>query len=152
MKRIMRISLIPIVAIILASCNDTPDKAIQQQAEQILSSYPNASVEVKEGVLTLKGNFDTSKDKAEVLQELRKIKDAQSVKDEASSLEDLIKDTDISPEDLQKVIDLAKDFPSIQVEVVDGKLTLTGKASSTQDKIIRRSLPTLDIDYNYTVQ
>lgn len=152
MKRLIRINLISILALMLVGCDANSDEALQQQAEQIISAYPNASVEVKDGVLTLKGNFDTSKDKAEALQKLNKIKDTQTVKDEAASLEDLIKDTSISPEDLQKVIDLAKDFPSIQVEVVDGKLTLTGKASSTQDKIIRRSLPTLDIDYNYTVQ
>ncbi|MEG2509522.1 MAG: BON domain-containing protein, partial [Chryseobacterium sp.] len=51
--------------------------------------------------------------------------------------------------------DALKDFPTVNVEVVNGELTLTGNVSSAQARKIKESVDALKVGkvkFNYTVK
>ncbi len=61
----------------------------------------------------------------------------------------------VDPANVQKVQDALKDFPSVQAEVINGELTLTGNVSAAQARQIKMSVDALQVgkvNYNYTVK
>ena len=61
----------------------------------------------------------------------------------------------VDPAIEQKVKDALKDFPSVNVGVVNGELTLTGNVSQTQARKIKESVDALKVgkvNFNYTVK
>jgi len=137
------------------------DADLQTQATTIVTSNPNASVEVKDGVAHLSGTFATQADKDAMITKLKAVNGVKEVMDmstvapAAPAAAPIETTTAVDPAVQQKVQDAVKDFPSVKVEVVNGELTLTGTVSSTQARKIKESVDALKVgkvNYNYTVK
>lgn len=137
------------------------DADLQTQATTIVTSNPNASVEVKDGVAHLSGTFadQASKDamitKLKAVNGVKEVMDMSTIAPAAPAVAPVQTTTAIDPAVQQKVQDAVKDFPSVKVEVVNGELTLTGTVSSTQARKIKESVDALKVgkvNYNYTVK
>lgn len=136
------------------------DADLQTQATTIVTSNPNASVEVKDGVAHLSGTFADEQSKNAMIAQLKTVNGIKDVMDmtkiEAPTAVAPVETTSaVDPAVQQKVQDALKDFPSVKVEVVNGELTLTGTASSTQARKIKESVDALKVgkvNYNYTVK
>jgi hyperosmotically inducible protein len=119
------------------------DAELQTQATTVVTSNPNASVEVKDGTAHLSGTFDDQASK--------------DVMDMSTIAAPVVVETvsAVDPAVQQKVTDAVKDFPSVKVEVVNGELTLTGNVSPEQARKIKMSVDALKagkVNYNYTVK
>ncbi len=136
------------------------DADLQTQATTIVTSNPNASVEVKDGVAHLSGTFTDEQSKNAMIAQLKTVNGIKDVMDmtkiEAPVAVAPVETTSaVDPAVQQKVQDALKDFPSVKVEVVNGELTLTGTASSTQARKIKESVDALKVgkvNFNYTVK
>ena len=137
------------------------DADLQTQATTIVTSNPNASVEVKEGVAHLSGTFADQASKDAMIAQLKAVKGVKEVMDmstiaAAMPTTPAVETTSaVDPAAQKKVQDAVKDFPSVKVEVVNGELTLTGNVSSLQARKIKESVDALKVgkvNYNYTVK
>ena len=137
------------------------DADLQTQATTIVTSNPNASVEVKDGVAHLSGTFANQADKDAMITKLKAVSGVKEVMDmstiapAAPVAAPVQTTTAVDPAVQQKVQDAVKDFPSVKVEVVNGELTLTGTVSSTQARKIKESVDALKVgkvNFNYTVK
>lgn len=136
------------------------DAELQTQATTIVTSNPNASVEVKDGVAHLSGTFADEQSKNAMIAQLKTVNGIKDVMDmtkiEAPAPVAPVETTSaVDPAIQKKVQDALKDFPSVKVEVVNGELTLTGTASSTQARKIKESVDALKVgkvNFNYTVK
>ncbi|MPS65143.1 MAG: transporter [Chryseobacterium sp.] len=136
------------------------DAELQTQATTIVTSNPNASVEVKDGVAHLSGTFADEQSKNAMIAQLKTVNGIKDVMDmtkiEAPAPVAPVETTSaVDPAVQKKVQDALKDFPSVKVEVVNGELTLTGTASSTQARKIKESVDALKVgkvNFNYTVK
>lgn len=137
------------------------DADLQTQATTLVTSNPSASVEVKNGEAHLSGTFETQEAKDAMITQLKAIPGIKNVHDMATvapatpAAAPVETQSAVAPEVQQKVKDALKDFPSVKVEVVNGELTLTGTASSTQARKIKESVDALKVgkvNFNYTVK
>ncbi|MGV8915534.1 MAG: BON domain-containing protein [Kaistella sp.] len=131
------------------------DTELQTQATTIVTSNPNASVEVKEGTAHLSGTFADQESKDAMIASLKAIPGVKDVMDMSTVEAPIEIVSAVDPAVQQKVTDAVKDFPSVNVEVVNGELTLTGNVSSAQAKQIKMSVDALQagkVNYNYTVK
>ncbi|MDF2932361.1 MAG: hypothetical protein K0R36_1692 [Chryseobacterium sp.] len=137
------------------------DADLQTSATTIVAANPSATVEVKEGVAHLGGTFASQAEKDAAIKSLKEIKGVKDVHDMATIAEvappppPVETTVAVDPMVQQKVKDALKDFPSVNVEVVNGELTLTGTASSAQARKIKESVDALKVgkvNYNYTVK
>lgn len=133
------------------------DAELQTQATTVITSNPNASVEVKEGTAHLSGTFADQASKDNMIASLKAIPGVKDVHDMSTIAAPVIVDTvsAVDPMVQQKVADAVKDFPSVKVEVVNGELTLTGNVSPEQARKIKMSVDALKVgkvNYNYTVK
>lgn len=137
------------------------DADLQTSATTIVAANPSATVEVKEGVAHLGGTFASQAEKDAAIKSLKEIKGVKDVHDMATiapavtAPDPVTTTTAVDPMVQQKVKDALKDFPSVNVEVVNGELTLTGTASSAQARKIKESVDALKVgkvNYNYTVK
>ncbi|CAD7811629.1 hypothetical protein CHRY9390_02389 [Chryseobacterium aquaeductus] len=137
------------------------DADLQTQATTIVTANPAATVEVKEGVAHLGGTFSSQAEKDAAIKSLKEIKGVKDVHDMATvapvvtAPEPVTTTSAVDPMVQQKVKDALKDFPSVNVEVVNGELTLTGTASSAQARKIKESVDALKVgkvNFNYTVK
>lgn len=120
------------------------DADLQTKATTVVTSNPNASVEVKEGVAHLSGTFATQADKDAMIASLKAIPGVKEVMDMAT-VAPAVEVNAVDPAVLTKVQDAVKDFPSVKAEVVNGELTLTGNVSPQQAKKIKESVDALKI-------
>jgi len=120
------------------------DQDLQTQATTIVTTSPNASVEVKDGVAHLSGTFADQASKDAMIASLKAIPGVKEVMDMASVAPPVVVNS-VDPAVLQKVQDATKDFPSVRVEVVNGELTLSGDVSSAQARKIKESVDALNI-------
>lgn len=136
------------------------DADLQTQATTVVTSTPTATVEIKEGVAHLSGTFPDQASKDAAITQLKAIKGVKDVHDMAK-VEAPLASTPIEnasmvdPAVQQKVKDAVKDFPTVNVEVVNNELTLTGNVSSTQARKIKESVDALKVgkvNFNYTVK
>lgn len=126
------------------------DADLQTQATTVVTSNPNASVEVKEGVAHLSGTFADQQSKDAMIAKLKAISGVKDVMDMSTvaapppppSVETT---SAVDPAVQKKVQDAVKDFPSVKVEVVNGQLTLTGNVSGQQARKIKESVDALKI-------
>lgn len=124
------------------------DADLQTQATTVVTSNPNASVEVKEGVAHLSGTFADPQSKDAMIAKLKAINGIKEVMDMATvaappaPVETTVA---VDPAVQKKVQDAVKDFPSVKVEVVNGELTLTGNVSGLQARKIKESIDALKI-------
>lgn len=134
----------------------TSDAELQTQATTVVTSNPNASVEIKEGQAHLSGTFATQEAKDEMIASLKAIPGITDVHDMSTVEMPVVITTEaVDPANVQKVSDALKDFPSVKSEVVNGELTLTGNVSPEQAKKIKMSVDGLKVgkvNYNYTVK
>ncbi|WBV61491.1 BON domain-containing protein [Chryseobacterium camelliae] len=135
------------------------DADLQTQATTIVTSNPNASVEVKDGVAHLSGTFADEQSKNAMIAQLKTVNGIKEVMDmtkiEAPVAAPVETSSAVDPAVQQKVQDAVKDFPSVKVEVVNGELTLTGNVSSLQARKIKESVDALKVgkvNFNYTVK
>lgn len=135
------------------------DADLQTQATTIVTSNPNASVEVKDGVAHLSGTFADEQSKNAMIAQLKTVNGIKDVMDmtkiEAPVAAPVATSSAVDPAVQQKVQDAVKDFPSVKVEVVNGELTLTGNVSSLQARKIKESVDALKVgkvNFNYTVK
>jgi len=135
------------------------DADLQTQATTIVTSNPNASVEVKDGVAHLSGTFADEQSKNAMIAQLKTVNGIKDVMDmtkiEAPVVAPVETTSAVDPAIQQKVQDAVKDFPSVKVEVVNGELTLTGNVSSVQARKIKESVDALKVgkvNFNYTVK
>ena len=137
------------------------DADLQTSATTIVAANPAATVEVKEGVAHLGGTFASQAEKDAAIKSLKEIKGVKDLHDMATIAEvappppPVETTAAVDPMVQQKVKDALKDFPSVNVEVVNGELTLTGTASSVQARKIKESVDALKVgkvNFNYTVK
>ncbi|MCS4301586.1 MULTISPECIES: BON domain-containing protein [Chryseobacterium] len=136
------------------------DAELQTQATTVVTSNPNASVEVKEGVAHLSGTFADQQSKDAMIAQLKAIKGVKEVMD-MSKVEvtpapaPVETKSAVDPVVQKKVQDAVKDFPTVKVEVINNELTLTGNVSQEQAKKIKQSVDALKVGkvkFNYTVK
>ena len=133
------------------------DAELQTQATTVVTSNPNASVEVKDGTAHLSGTFPDEASRDQMLASLKAIPGIKEVMDMSTIAAAPVVETvsAVDPAVQQKVADAVKDFPSVNVEVVNGELTLTGNVSPEQARKIKMSVDALQagtVNYNYTVK
>lgn len=136
------------------------DADLQTQATTVVTSTPTAAVEIKEGVAHLSGTFPDQSSKDAAITQLKAIKGVKDVHDmakiEAPMATMPVENASmVDPAVQQKVKDALKDFPTVNVEVVNGELTLTGNVSSAQARKIKESVDALKVGkvkFNYTVK
>lgn len=140
------------------SCKkEVNDAELQSQATTIVSSNPNASVEVKEGTAHVTGTFADEASRDQMLASLKAIPGIKDVMDMSTIAAPVLVETVSAgdPAVQQKVQDAVKDFPSVEVQMVNGELTLTGNVSPEQARKIKMSVDALQVgtvNYNYTVK
>lgn len=130
------------------------DADLQTQATTVVTSNPNASVEVKDGQAHLSGTFADQESKDAMIASLKAIPGIKEVHD-MSTVAVVETVSAVDPMVQQKVADAVKDFPSVKVEVVNDELTLTGNVSPEQARKIKMSVDALKVgkvNYNYTVK
>ncbi|GEN68424.1 MULTISPECIES: BON domain-containing protein [Chryseobacterium] len=127
------------------------DADLQTQATTVVTSNPNASVEVKEGVAHLSGTFADQQSKDAMITQLKAISGVKDVMDmstiaaPAPAAAPVETTSAVDPAVQKKVQDAVKDFPTVKVEVVNGQLTLTGNVSGLQARKIKESVDALKI-------
>ncbi|WP_294281235.1 BON domain-containing protein [uncultured Chryseobacterium sp.] len=135
------------------------DADLQTQATTVVTSNPNASVEIKDGVAHLSGTFESQEAKDAMIKQLKAINGVKDVHDMATvapaTMAPVETQSATDPAVQQKVQDALKDFPSVKVQTVNGELTLTGNVSAQQARKIKESVDALKVgkvNYNYTVK
>ncbi len=131
------------------------DAELQTQATTVITSNPNATVEVKDGQAHLSGTFADQESKDSMIASLKAIPGIKDVMDMSTVAPVVVTTAAVDPANVQKVTDALKDFPSVKAEVVNGELTLTGNVSPAQAKQIKMSVDALQVgkvNYNYTVK
>lgn len=133
------------------------DADLSTAATTAISAYAGTSVDVKEGVAHLSGEFASDADKQAAVDALKKVAGVKDVMDMATVKAAEVVQTvaAVDPAVQKKVTDALKDFPTVKVEVVNGELTLTGNVSSTQARKIKESVDALKVgkvNFNYTVK
>lgn len=133
------------------------DADLQQQATTVVTANPDATVEVKDGTAHLSGTFADEASRDQMLASLKAIPGIKDVMDMSTIAAPAVVETvsAVDPMVQQQVTDAVKDFPSVNVEVVNGELTLTGNVSPEQARKIKMSVDALQagkVNYNYTVK
>lgn len=135
------------------------DADLQTQATTVVTSNPNSSVEIKDGVAHLSGTFESQEAKDAMIKQLKAINGVKDVHDMATvapaAMAPVETQSATDPAVQQKVQDALKDFPSVKVQTVNGELTLTGNVSAQQARKIKESVDALKVgkvNYNYTVK
>ena len=135
------------------------DSELQTQATTVVTSNPNATVEVKDGTAHLSGTFNDEASRDQMIASLKAIPGVKDVMDMSTIAAPPPPPVEtvsaVDPMVQQKVSDAVKDFPSVKVEVINGELTLTGNVSPEQARKIKMSVDGLQagkVNYNYTVK
>lgn len=146
-KMLTTAALALMVSATVVSCKKKPDTAaIQAQATEVVATNPNASVEIDEkGVAHLSGTFESEEAKDQMVASLKSVKGVTDVMDMTTPPAPVEVNDPQAAENLQKVEDAVKDFPTVKAEVVDGTLTLTGDVSRDQAVKIKQSIDALKI-------
>lgn len=133
------------------------DAELQTQATTVVTSNPNATVEVKDGTAHLSGTFVDQASKDQMIASLKAIPGVKDVMDMSTIEAPMVVETTsaVDPANVQKVTDALKDFPSAKAEVINGELTITGNVSPEQARKIKMSVDAMQVgkvNYNYTVK
>lgn len=133
------------------------DAELQTQATTVVTSNPNATVEVKDGTAHLSGTFVDQASKDQMIASLKAIPGVKDVMDMSTIEAPMVVETTsaVDPANVQKVTDALKDFPSAKAEVINGELTITGNVSPEQARKIKMSVDAMQVgkvNYNYTLK
>lgn len=140
MKRLV-LSLAILGGIFTACNNGISEKEQTAKASEILSAYPNATVEVKDGTAHVMGTFSSEEEKKTALSAVGTVEGVKDVMDMAVVSADgkpveNIADAMQIHHNQEKVKAALENFPSVSVEVINNEITLTGNVSATQEKRI----------------
>lgn len=140
MKRLV-LSLAILGGIFTACNNGISEKEQTAKASEILSAYPNATVEVKDGTAHVMGTFSSEEEKKIALSAVGTVEGVKDVMDMAVVSADgkpveNIADAMQIHHNQEKVKTALENFPSVSVEVINNEITLTGNVSATQEKRI----------------
>lgn len=150
-KSVMIAALAMVVSFGSISCKKkVTDADLQTQATTVVTSNPNASVEVKDGVAHLSGTFEDQASKDAMIASLKAIPGIKEVMD-MSTVAAPVEINSVDTVALQKVQDAVKDFPSVKAEVINGEVVLTGTVSSLQARKIKESVDALTIPYTNNI-
>lgn len=147
-KMIAMAALALTVSFASTSCKKkVSDADLQTQATTVVTSNPNATVEVKDGTAHLSGTFADQAAKDQMVASLKAIPGIKDVMDMSTiaPATPAVEVNTVDPANMQKVTDALKDFPSVKAEVVNGSLTLTGNVSPAQAQKIKMSVDALKI-------
>lgn len=156
MKKLFTMSVLALaVSFGAVSCKKKNyDADLQAKATEITATYPNASVQVTDGVAHLSGTFASEAEKSQAMASLKAVPNMKEVMDMATVVPPAapVQVNAVDAATLAKVQDAIKDFPSVKAEEVNGELTLTGNASSVQARKIKESVDALQIGkYNNNI-
>ncbi|MBF5026517.1 BON domain-containing protein [Planobacterium oryzisoli] len=150
-KSVMIAALAMVVSFGSISCKKkVTDADLQTQATTVVTSNPNATVEVKDGVAHLSGTFEDQASKDAMIASLKAIPGIKEVMD-MSTVAAPVEINSVDTVALQKVQDAVKDFPSVKAEVINGEVVLTGTVSSLQARKIKESVDALTIPYTNNI-
>jgi len=146
-KILMSAALALMVSATVISCKKKPDTAtIQAQATEVIASNPNASVEIDEqGVAHLSGTYDSPEAVNAAIDALKAVPGVKDVMDMTTPPAPVVVNNPESAENLQKVKDALKDFPSVSADVVEGTLTITGDVTRDEAMKIKQSIDALQL-------
>lgn len=119
------------------------DTDLKAQVESVVSSNPNVTVDVKDGVVTLSGIVNTEEERQALEASAKTTKGIKSVVNNITvqpPIEINTDDADLSA----KVIDATKDFPTVSVSVKDGIITVTGSVEQARVQVLKQSLDALN--------
>lgn len=136
-----------VISMTAVSCKKkVSDADLTTSATTVVTNYPGATVEVKEGTAHLGGVFTTQADKDAAIASLKAIQGVKEVHDMAT-VEPVapVEVNTVDPMLVQKVNDAVKDIPGVKAEVVAGVVTLTGTATSADARKVKESVDALKI-------
>lgn len=138
-KQPRALAVLSVLCLALTACGRS-DPSIYAEANRV-NEGQSTSIEVKGGVVTISGHFSNDSAKAAVEAALRAIKGVKSVVNNATVAPPVV----ISADELLRagVAAVLKDVPTLQVEVKDGVITLTGEVRKTALPAIMQALSAL---------
>lgn len=151
MKQPRAFAILSVLCLALTACGRS-DPQIYAEAVKVIEGQ-STSIEVKGGVVIISGQFanDSTRDAVETA--LKAVKGVKSVVDNARIAPPVV----ISADELLKAGAAAalKEFPTLQVDVKDGVVTLTGEVQKSALPAIMQALSALQpkkIDNKATVK
>ncbi len=145
MKRILAIMAVMVFSMSLPSCKSkVKDADLQAAVQSALLSNPelsNLSSSVDQGVATITGEVKDQATQASVEPALKDIKGLKEVINNttvAAPVTETDSGPSITPDDPLSVAvrDAIKDHPTVQAEVRDGVVTLSGEISKANEKVL----------------
>ena len=165
MKKIfVNAGLAVLLSLSVVACKKKPSDAdLQTKASAIQVAYPQAQVEIKEGVAHVKGVFPDQAAKDKFMAEIKAIEGVKETMDHseiapvvaATSNAPVATASAIDPAIIKKVNDAIKDIPGIKTELIEGELSITGAVSKEDARKVKQSVDALKIgkvNYKYTVK
>lgn len=143
-------AILSLLCLALAACGRS-DPQIYAEATK-LTEGQSTSIEVKDGVVIISGQFANDSARTAVQAALKAVEGVKSVVDNAT-----VRPVVLSPDELLKagVVAALKDVPTLQVDVKDGVVTLTGEVQKTALPALMKALSDLHpkkIDNKATVK
>ena len=131
--------ILSVLGLALTACGRS-DTQIYAEANKVTEGE-STSIAVKGGVVTISGHFSNDSSRVAVEAALRTVEGVKSIVNNATVAPTVV----ISADDLLKAGAAAalKDVPTLQVEVKDGVITLTGEVSRTALPAIMQALSAL---------
>lgn len=156
--------LLSAVAIVtLSACKSNHDadidKAVKEKIAAVSADVADASATVKDGVVTINGQFKDQASKDAFEATVKAIPDVKSVVNNTTVAPPppAPAPVEIAADDplVKGVTDATKDFPGVKAEVKDGVITLTGDIKRSSLPTLMKSLMTLKpkkIDNKLTIK
>jgi hyperosmotically inducible protein len=165
MKRIFRnTSLAVLLTLTAVACKKKPtDADLQTKASALQMAYPQATVEVKDGVAHVKGVFADQAAKDKFMSDIKAIEGVKETMDHseiapvaaAVSTTPVATTSAVDPTIIKKVNDAIKDIPGAKAEIINNELSITGNVSKEDARKVKQSVDALKIgkvNFKYTVK
>ncbi|QHS59298.1 BON domain-containing protein [Chitinophaga agri] len=150
MKSKLSTAFLCLALAVMVACKSKPsDTQIQAKVTEQLSSMPEVTADVKEGVVTLAGNVPDESARAAAESAVAGVDGVKSITNNimvtppappAAPAPDAAM---VNPEDQALrtgVADITKDFPGVDVKVEAGVITVTGELSAAKWKTLKKAL------------
>jgi hyperosmotically inducible protein len=137
---------------LMVACKGKPsDAQIQAKVTEQLSTLPNVTAEVKDGVVTLSGEVPDEAARAEAEQKaatdgVKSITNnivvaAPAAATPPAPVTDTASIVNAADQELRNgVTDITKDFPGVDVKVVNGVVSVTGELTAAKWKTLKQAL------------
>jgi hyperosmotically inducible periplasmic protein len=157
-------ALVVLLGLSAVACKKKPNDAdLQTKAAAVQVAYPQAQVEIKEGVAHVKGTFADQAAKDKFMADIKAIEGVKETMDHseiapvaaATTSAPVATTSAVDPAIIQKVNDAIKDIPGIKAEVIEGELSITGAVSKEDARKVKQSVDALKVgkvNYKYSVK